>query len=435
MTSGITSLSQFSPQSRNHLRILEQSWLASAVPPYTRTSHKWCLAAEARFRRDFNHHRSYPSEPERDQSWSTEMHAVITAALFILMTSAVAAVPRQEVKIGVIAPLAGSSRAIGDETVRTLNLIAEQGRVKPGKFSYQFVFEDGKGAVDSSPTTALHKLRNVDGVRFFIVATSGEILQVGPLAKRLDALMIATYATVPDIKTLGDRVFRTAIDVERGVDFLGTFIEKKGDLPLALLTEQHTFTSGVSDQLRRRFPNQIVADESYLLDDADLHAILLRARGKQPRAYYLSCARPNTCAQITNQARQLGITEQLYSFLHMSDPDFLSATPGSSEGFLFLAPPDITSRSQQFAEFQQRYKEKYNGPPRIEFLLRSTYDAAQAIISGIESVGISPSAVSNYLKTYKASGALGPISFDANGDVENLNYVVKTITDQSIQAY
>lgn len=354
-------------------------------------------------------------------------------AIALFYCSIVKAEPRTPVTLGVVAPLTGPSANIGNEMTQTLNLLADRRNAEPGKYSYRFIFEDGKGAVDSSPTTAVQKLTTLNGARFFIVATSGEIMQVGPLAEKQDLFMIAPYATLPAVKDLGDRVFRTAISVERGVDSISDYLQRQGDFPLALLTEQHTFSIGVSDLLRKRLLGHIVADETYPLDESELGTVLLRARAKHPKAYYFSCARPITCARITNQARQLGITEQFYSFLHMSDPEFLTITSSRANGFRFLSPPDDVSQSPEFMEFREVYRKRFSGSPKIDFLMRATYDAANAVIDGIEAAGASPSAVSRYLQSYKRQGALGLVHFDANGDIQDLNYVMKEVGNESVR--
>ncbi|RIL09882.1 MAG: hypothetical protein DCC75_05570 [Proteobacteria bacterium] len=349
-----------------------------------------------------------------------------------LVLPAWAKTPERVVKIGVIAPLAGSSAVIGDEITRTVNLVADGLKHRSTRYSYQFLFEDGRAGVDSASTTALRKLTDLDDVRFFIVATSGEILQVGHLAERLDLLMIAPYATAPAVSKLGQRIFRTAINFERGADLLASYIRKRGDLPLALLTEEHAFTWGVSDALRKQLLNDIASNESYPLDESDLRTVLLRARAKHPKAYYFSCARPITCAAVIKQARTLGITEQIYSFLHMSDPDFLRAARSDANGVRFLSSPDQGNQSPRFIEFQRKYREQYQSGPGNDFLQRSTYDAVNAVIDGIEAVGASPSEVSRYLHGYEVEGALGLVRFDASGDIEDLNYVLKEIADGSI---
>ncbi len=331
------------------------------------------------------------------------------------------------VKIGVIAPLTGPSSAIGDEITRTLNILSEELSNSEKKLAISFIFEDGKAGVDSSPTTAVQKLISSDGVRLFIVATSGEIMQIGALANKLDLLMFAPYATVPSVKTLGERVFRTAIDVERAADLLAKYLQNSSALPIAIITEQHAFTIGASEQLRLRLQGKIVADENYPLDETDLRPVLLRARSKNPKAYYLSCARPNTCALITNQARQIGIKEQLYSFLHMSDPDFLEASYPNSDGIIFLSPPEEQSSSPRFREFQSRYQKRYPDGSKNEFLMRSTYDAAMGIVDGVEEVGPRPLEISRYLQNYEVQGALGEVSFDENGDIRNLDYTLRVI--------
>lgn len=112
----------------------------------------------------------------------------------------------------------------------------------------------------------------------------------------------------------------------------------------------------------------------------------------------------------------------------MSDPGFLTATRSNANGIRFLAPPGDASQSPEFIEFKKQYQQRYTAPMN-DFLMRSTYDAAKAIINGVEAAGPSPSAVSQYLQSYETQGALGLVRFDVHGDIKDLHYVLNEVVD------
>lgn len=336
---------------------------------------------------------------------------------------------QQTVKIGVIAPLTGNAAHIGNEIQRTIQVLTEQLSTQKLTHKYEFIIEDGKAAMDNSPSTAARKLIGIDGAKFLITATSGETLQVGPIAQRKKVLTFAVVSSHKDVKHLGDFIFRTFIDVERGMKTLAERIRKDEKTPVALLTEDHVFTQGIKTLLQKHLKDDVVFAEDYPIDSTDLRTVLSKAKSKGAKSYYFNCGHPKTCAIITVQARQLGITASIYSYLHIDNPEYLEAAGDYANGVKFLAPPDIEASSPQYRRFLKRYKSRFGHEAKNDFIARSTYDAAQCIIRGIEAKGVDPSSVVQYLKDYQGEGALGKLSFDENGDIRDIDYVIKVISN------
>jgi branched-chain amino acid transport system substrate-binding protein len=331
------------------------------------------------------------------------------------------------VSIGIIAPLTGNGAHIGAEITRTIKVWSGIAAKRSSRYQYDFVFEDGKAATDNSPTTAFRKLVSVDRAKFIIVASSGEVLQVGPLAEREHVLIIGVFSSHPAIKNLGDYVFRTFPDVERGVQTLVEFIRKHDDRPVALLTEDHPFNQGIKVLLQRYLGKDLIMAEDYKFEEMDLKPSLLHAKVRNPKSYYFNCSHPITCAAIVNQAHQLGLGGHYYSYLHIDNPEFLKAAGPNADGVLYISTPDVSSSSAAFREFLAEYRKLYPEGPANDFLTRTTYDAATAFFDGIEARGPDADQVRDYFKAYKKQGALGDVGFDANGDIEGVDYVVKEI--------
>ena len=354
--------------------------------------------------------------------------------IFILISCHVAVlagleslVQAEKVTIGVIAPMTGNAAHIGDEIQRTLSIVQEQFKEQKLINTYKFVIEDGKAAMDISPSTATKKLLEIHKAKFLISATSGETLQIAPIVKKERIVTIAVFSSHKDIKHLGKYIFRTFVDIERGIKTLAAEIKSRGITPIALLTEDHVFTQGVKSLLKENLKGQLAYVEDYPIDSSDVRTLLLKAKSSGARSMYFNCGHPKTCALIINQARQLGISIPIYSYLHMDNPEFLQATGENAEGIRFLAPPNIESSQRGFLDFLQKYKVSHGYTPKNDFLSRTTYDAAQVIVRAVESSGSDTENVLEFLRTYKGEGALGEISFDKNGDVRNINYVIKVI--------
>jgi ABC-type branched-subunit amino acid transport system substrate-binding protein len=331
--------------------------------------------------------------------------------------------------IGVIAPLTGNAAHIGDEITRVTTIIAESlcdGRCR-------FLIEDGKAATDASPTTAVNKLLRVDGVNVFLVATSGEVLQTAPLIERSGGLLMGVYSGHPDIKNFGDSVFRTFPDLADGAGILAQTMGEDGLVPIAILTEEHTFTTSMSKLLVERLGKAPVIEESFHYDEREFRTLALRLKKKGPAKYYLSCANPSSCANLVLQMRQLNITEPIYSFLHLDNPEFLQAAGKTANGIRFLGtPPADQHKSDRFKRFIDFYQKRFPDGPRNEFLRSATFDGAIALVDCILQGNLAQPQLSSCLYSYQTTGALGKITFNRAGDVVGLRYAMKKIIDGKV---
>lgn len=346
---------------------------------------------------------------------------------FCFAVGNVEAETRERVAVGVIAPLTGNAAHIGNEITRTVEVMRETLKDRRTTYGYEFFLEDGRAAVDTSPTTAFFHLTEIKKAKFLISATSGETLQIGPLAQKKGVLTVAVISSHKDVKRIGDYVFRTFIDVERGMQVLSQQIRNDKSVPLALLTEDSAFNRGIKELFTSYLKGDLVYVEDYEENSVNLRPILLKAKARGAKGYYLNCAHPGTCAIVLNQAKQLGIIGPFYSYLHTDNPEFLAAAGKNANGVRFLSPPDLDALPKHFQDFLELYRRKYNQKPTNDFLVRTTFDALTCIVEGIERVGPEPGKVKRILQSYKQQGALGEVEFDENGDIKDINYVMKEI--------
>lgn len=338
----------------------------------------------------------------------------------------------EQVRVGVIAPLTGGLAVRGADIVNTLKLVEDDLHSRSLKNSYSFTIDDGKCGGANASTTIANKYIHVDKIRFLITACSGETIQAAPIAEREKVLLIAVLSNHKDIKSLGDYIFRTYLDIEPGMELMARTITDDGHKAVAVLTEENTFTMGMKELLLKDLGDKVVYAEDFQPEDGDYRAILLKAMSRKPDALYINNYADKTIIDLLNQAAALNITLQKYSYYQPAVPEVRRATGKNIEGIKFLDQPKINDSSPQFRDFYSRYMKLHPEGPSAELLVRTTYDAANAIVDAVEEVGSDSTKAKEFLYQYKKLGALGLVEFDANGDLKALRYVINEVKNGEV---
>jgi len=352
---------------------------------------------------------------------------MLLAALGAACTSAFCAEAEETVSIGVIAPLTGSNASRGIEISRTIAVFQGLLRNRKTKYDYRFVIDDGKCGLGGSATTISQKFINVDHVKFIVTGCSGETIQAGLIAEKAQVLTVGVLASDPAVRNLGDYVFRTYPDLERGIKEISRNMTAAGHQRIAVLTEDLPFTLSIEKMLHENLGQLVVFREQYATETNDFLALLTKLRALKPSALYFNCASAQTLANLVNQSRALGLNQPVFSYFVAGERQFLDAAGANSEELIFVDAPQIENASPEYAEFLARYRAEYPDGPAIEFLTRTTHDALQALTTAIEAVGPDAAAAKNYFYKIQFSGALGDVAFDAKGDVLGLDFVLKQI--------
>ena len=333
------------------------------------------------------------------------------------------------VKIGVIVPLTGGLALRGDDVSRLLPILESHLAASALSHKYKFVIEDGKCGAGSATTSAAMKLINYDKVKFLITGCSGETLQAGPIAEKNKVLVIGVLSLHQDIKKLGDYIFRTFVDLEKSFREFAAYMDSQCDGKIAILTEENAFTFGVRDFFLKHLGSKVVFADDFPADSADFSTLLAKANSKGATGIYLNVMSEGTLANLVNQTRRKNLRQRLFSYNMPEASSFRTATGRNSDNLYFIGTPDIKNASAEFAEVLSKYLKLQPEGPSYEFILRTTFDAVKSIVDGVEAVGVEPTKVKDFLYNYSALGALGKIEYDSNGDIKNLNYVLKRVRE------
>ena len=331
---------------------------------------------------------------------------------------------RQVVKIGLIFALTGPMSTFSDDIAKAIPILEEKFNSEQSQYTFKLILEDGKFGHSNSAITAAKKLVDIDKVKFIIVGSSGEVMQIADFVERNKILTVVGHASHPEVRYLGDYIFRTYVDSEKGIDLVAKDISDRGIKRVAIFTEETSFTYAIKNLLEKKLKKSIVFSSDFDLADVDFKTLIHKSKLKKPDAYYLNASTPNVFITLLKQLRAYNNDLPIYTYYLPSLEQVQKSLGNQLKGILYLDFPDISNSSEDFLLFQKKFIE-INNKPQALFNFKTNYNAIKVVYDGIVAVGYDSQRVKDYLYNYRKESATGLLQFDQYGDVENLNLVLK----------
>ncbi|PIN75086.1 hypothetical protein COV18_05005 [Candidatus Woesearchaeota archaeon CG10_big_fil_rev_8_21_14_0_10_37_12] len=320
------------------------------------------------------------------------------------------------ITIGFVGPLSGDSAIYGILEKNVIEIALNEINSAGGINSKQVnvIYEDGKCTAKGAVSAAT-KLIEVDKVKIILSVCGAETFGISPLAEQNKVLVIAAWATLPDITHSGDYIFRTIYSDEVMGNSLAKELSKYKTV--GLITEQTNYPVGISTVIRKYFEKEgrTVIEEFYEQDSQDHRTQLTKLLAQKPDVIYLNPNTPATGIASLNQLQELGYKGQLYGNFFGTNKEVRKHP--LADGMIFFSEPPV-SESPKKKKLFEKYKEKYGEDPAFEYGAAARYDSVYILKNAIEAVGYDATAIKNWLYEMEPyDGILGKISFDENGDV------------------
>jgi branched-chain amino acid transport system substrate-binding protein len=327
-------------------------------------------------------------------------------------------------KVGLAAPFTGdyatygaSHKAGADIAVAELNAA---GGVNGGQVSTELGDDlgDPKQAVlvaqkfidDSSIVV-------VDGHMF-----SGATIAAAPKYQAAGLTMISPSATNPDITPLGSYIWRICMtDAFQGKGLADYSVTTLGKSKIAIMYDSSDYGRGLADAYAsgvQAAGGSIVGKEQYATGDTDFKAQLTKIKGANPDLLFLSGYYPEG-AKIAQQARELGMTVQMLGSDGYASDELPKLGKAAVEGMLVSTFFDYSKSDPAVQKFVTSYKAANNGA-NPDWFAANSYDVIMLAAQAAKNAGKNDRTAINdalgSIGTYQ--GISGPITFDANGDVQ-----------------
>ncbi len=340
--------------------------------------------------------------------------------------------PRGTLKIGAVIPLTGDGAAYGLPIQRAASLAVNEINLAGGVKGQpmEIVWEDGKCDAKEA-TSAARKLVAVDGVKIILGGVcSSETLAMAPVTESEKVIVFSPSSTSPDITTAGDFVFRTApSDAFAGRVAAEYAVKKFSAKKAAIISETKDYTQGLRRVFKEVFTSlggEIVADEVYNTGDTNFRSQLIKIKAANPDVLYLLPQSPAPGGLLLKQLKDLGVKTKLLTAEVLIGRDVVKDQGKNMEGLVGIEQY-FDENSERAQKFLKTYKETYSEAPSFPAFMANMYSQVYLVKESLEQFGQDTEKIRDYFLGLKGwEGALGKLTFDANGDPLSA-YAVKKV--------
>ena len=273
----------------------------------------------------------------------------LSAALATVLGVSLGATPasaESEFKIGVVASLSGGFAAAGKDSIDGVQAWVKNHGL-PGKKIVFETLDDETNPVHAS--NAFRRLANDPQVKLiYLLIPSSSALAVKSLASEFKVPIVSGGAADTLGKPADPYLFKVAPAVRDFMIVLCEYAKKKGYKKIATLNANDAFGQAESSNLKQLAPTyglEVVASETFAVEDTNFNAQLTRIRASKPDMIYNGAS--SRAAILTfKQIKQMGFTEPLVVTQAAVSKAFYEAIGGAKEANGLLIPIQLGSFGQ-----------------------------------------------------------------------------------------
>src|SRR3954453_19997129 len=203
-------------------------------------------------------------------------------------------------------------------------------------------------------------------------------------------------------------------------DYIAKYYKGKN---VAILNDKTTYGKGLADETKKGLNKAGFTEkmfESYNKGDKDFNAIVSRLKRDNIDLVYVGGYHQES-GLLVRQMRDQGLKTVLMAGDALADKEFASITGPAGEGTLFTFGPDPRNKPTA-KKIVEAFKAKNIDP---EGYTLYTYAALQVWTQAVKKAGTTDAKkVMETIKAGKWDTVIGPIEYDAKGDIKQLDYVV-----------
>jgi branched-chain amino acid transport system substrate-binding protein len=327
------------------------------------------------------------------------------------------------IKIGFAATLTGGAAQMGNWIKQGALLAVEEANKAGGINGRQIelVTMDDRGDPKEAAAIANRFVSDKSIVAVVGHMASSCTLATAPIYNKGKLVQVSAVSSAPKVTEAGPYTFRVCNNDNYNVSVNVKTLLDMGFKRVGIIYENNDYGRGglaVALQTLEDNGTPAVASESFMLDETkDFGTIIAKFRAANADAIF-GAMDQSDLALFMKQCHQVGYKPQLAS-IGTYNPDVIRLGGAAVEGAVGNAmfnPDNIRpSLKEFFDKFAVRFKGEGSVDPNV--MAPGGYDAARVIIEAMKSKGTGREDIKTWLTSMKDySGALGTLSFDANGD-------------------
>jgi branched-chain amino acid transport system substrate-binding protein len=344
-------------------------------------------------------------------------------AIFALTTSAAVAAPcggDHPLAIGVFGPLTGSSKDFGEMALNSVKLAAADFD-KAGGCSIEIKLYDSQGAAAQAPALAQRALRDASVIAVIGPQFSGEAKAAMPILNAGELPAVTAVATNPSLTQQGWTFFHrtSGDDANEGPADARYIIDQLKVTKAAVVDNSGEYGKGIADYVRQTLADghvELAVSESIDAGAPDYSATINKIKAGGVEAVYCGCYYAEA-SRLLAQMRQSGVKAALVGASGLYDHRFLAAVGAANgDGTVASTQAVAPGHFEGAADFESRYKAVNHSEPLP--YAPETYDAATAVLKGIQAGAVTRAALNDWLiNKADFQGVSGRIKFNKQGNV------------------
>jgi branched-chain amino acid transport system substrate-binding protein len=329
------------------------------------------------------------------------------------------------VAIGVAGPLTGPQARTGEDVRDGVRLALDEinataPRIGGRTVRFSLVTEDDE-ANPTRATTAAQALADHKVIAVIGHVNSGASIPASRIYADSGIPQISPSTTSPAYTRQGFKTtFRlVANDNQQGPALARFALEELHAKALAVIDDSTAYGQGLADTFTaaaRAGGAQIVAREHTSDQDTDFAAILTRIKGKRPDAIMFGGVDPQG-GPMRRQMRQLGLQAEFLGGDGLQTPGFIRlAGAKEAEGVYASGPGLPKDKMPGGPQFLEKFRGRFGR--EVEDFAPMAYDAAFVLLEAMRRAdSTQPARFLPEIGKTHYTGVIGPIAFDAQGDL------------------
>ncbi|GFK92645.1 Leucine-specific-binding protein [Fundidesulfovibrio magnetotacticus] len=359
----------------------------------------------------------------------------LLALAFTLCAGAAWAAP---LKIGVLAPISGSSAADGNDIVKGVKTAVEVFKAEGGMPGFDAIeVEVQDSACDPRQAVAgANKLANSKVAGVIGAYCSSATLPASDVLNEEKITMITPASTNPKVTQRGYKyMFRMCgLDIHQSdaaAKFMKDQLKAKS---VFIVDDKTTYSQHLAEYVAeeaKKLGITVAAHEHVNEGDMDYSAILTKVKAANPDVFYMSLQNNSAGIRMIKQFRQLGLKCAVLSQDAVYHPNFIKEAPEQAQG-VFFTFGYADKNSPVYKKFLEKYTAMHGEPGAYSAY---AFDSAYALLTAIKAAkSTKADAIRAELMKLNLPGASKVIKFQDNGD-SGSNYVVFKVEGDKFKEY
>ena len=330
-----------------------------------------------------------------------------------------------EVKIGHVAPLTGPIAHLGKDNENGARLAIEEinksGLTIDGKKVVLTLVPEDDAEDPKTATQVAQKLVDAKVVGVVGHLNSGTSIPASKIYSDAGITQVSPSATNPDFTNQG---FKTtyrlvATDAQQGPALANYVVNTLKAKTVAIIDDSTQYGKGLADEFEKTIKAagvKVVTREASNNKATDFKAILTKVKGKKPDVIMYG-GMDATGGPLTKQAAELGIKAKVVGGDGMCTEKLAELAGDAVINVTCSEAGMALSKMAQGADFQKRYKERFNAD--VQIYAPFTYDAVYVLVDSMKRANSAdPAKILAAMPDTKMDGLVGNIAFDNKGDMK-----------------